>query len=450
MAYTDGDSWQEGPGIDEYFALTKFIGMQPAIGVRLQWGTAEEVQEATELVEYCNGSPDTRMGALRASRGHQAPHNISVIYLGNEIGVQNRFSIPNKAFPDNIGGPASAAEYGAILKQFIPALLAIDPKLKLVAANGCPNISQAPDLFPGIVAGNIYFREPWLRQAAFSWSGPVIRAAGMKLFAHSYHYYSKAIVHWDQRAATNAAKSARELIQGLYRFRQELDRGVENNGLPPQRISLDEWGAIGPPWVIEVVGSVHAIYTASVFALLLKEFQKLKLAAANYYAPVNEGGIAVGPHETTLTAIGLVIQMYSRHQGQRLLRGVLAELDGHPYDTDDLLVTVSIDPGQSQVLLTVVNRNAVAPRELHLEGETMGVESTDLWRLPVSLLETHFMTDYMGDVGKLVPQQTTLGNLQKTVSKGKGSRHSESSHRSIVMIPPFTIMQVVLPVRGAS
>ena len=92
----------------------------------------------------------------------------------------------------------------------------------------------------GLVAGNVYFRERWLRHAAFTWARPVIQAAGVHLFAHSYHYYSKAIVQWDQMSATAAAKSAHELFEGLASFLKARSGGCQSTiGL-----SLQTWHAL--------------------------------------------------------------------------------------------------------------------------------------------------------------------------------------------------------------
>ena len=69
--------------------LTKLIGAEPAIGLKLQYADRDnEVDRAAELVEYCNGHPETTKGGrLRAARGHPEPFGVKKFYLGNEAGV---------------------------------------------------------------------------------------------------------------------------------------------------------------------------------------------------------------------------------------------------------------------------------------------------------------------------------------------------------------------------
>ncbi len=103
FAYTDGIS-ENWPGVDEYFALARIIGATPAIGLKLNFGTVEEVQDAAEFLEYCNGGNHTRPGRERIARGHPEPHGVRIVYLGNEIGAQYRFTSRACAVPAELRG----------------------------------------------------------------------------------------------------------------------------------------------------------------------------------------------------------------------------------------------------------------------------------------------------------------------------------------------------------
>ena len=50
--------------------------MVPAIALRMQYGSAVEVREAAEWVEYMNGDETSRWGRERAKRGHKEPYNV--------------------------------------------------------------------------------------------------------------------------------------------------------------------------------------------------------------------------------------------------------------------------------------------------------------------------------------------------------------------------------------
>lgn len=86
-----------GLGFYEYFLLSEDIGAEPLpvlnCGMACQFNTGElvpldeiepYVQDALDLIEFANGSTDTKWGALRASMGHPEPFNLKYIGIGNE------------------------------------------------------------------------------------------------------------------------------------------------------------------------------------------------------------------------------------------------------------------------------------------------------------------------------------------------------------------------------
>lgn len=81
-AYTEG-AVENGLSTDEFVALCQELGMEPSITLPLQFATEAELQDARDWSEYCNGGVDTKMGALRAGRGHPEPFNIQLWTLGN-------------------------------------------------------------------------------------------------------------------------------------------------------------------------------------------------------------------------------------------------------------------------------------------------------------------------------------------------------------------------------
>jgi len=69
-------------GTDEFIAFCRAVGCEPLICINAGDGTPEE---AAAWVEYCNGSPDTPMGRLRAQNGHPEPYNVRFWEIGNEL-----------------------------------------------------------------------------------------------------------------------------------------------------------------------------------------------------------------------------------------------------------------------------------------------------------------------------------------------------------------------------
>ncbi len=86
-----------GLGFFEYFQLAEDIGASPLpilnCGMACQFNTAEVVanneldpyiQDALDLIEFANGTIDTKWGGLRAAMGHPAPFNLTMMGVGNE------------------------------------------------------------------------------------------------------------------------------------------------------------------------------------------------------------------------------------------------------------------------------------------------------------------------------------------------------------------------------
>jgi len=67
-------------GINEFMALCREIGAEPEFTVSLLLSDGED---ARQLVEYCNGAPETEFGARRQALGFD-PFGVKLWYIGNE------------------------------------------------------------------------------------------------------------------------------------------------------------------------------------------------------------------------------------------------------------------------------------------------------------------------------------------------------------------------------
>jgi alpha-N-arabinofuranosidase len=103
-------------GIDEFVALCRAVGAEPLICVR--W-TGQRPSDAAELVQYCNGSAQSPMGAVRAANGHRQPYGVRYFQIGNEV-----------------GGP----KYEASLADFAKAMKETDASVRLLACYISPAI----------------------------------------------------------------------------------------------------------------------------------------------------------------------------------------------------------------------------------------------------------------------------------------------------------------------
>lgn len=69
-------------GTLEFLEFCEEIGCEPMICVNAGDGSPAE---AVEWVEYCNGSTETEMGALRSEHGHPEPFDVTYWEVGNEV-----------------------------------------------------------------------------------------------------------------------------------------------------------------------------------------------------------------------------------------------------------------------------------------------------------------------------------------------------------------------------
>ena len=105
-------------GVDEFVGWCASAGVEPMMAVNLG---SRGVQEAADLVEYCNHPEGTALSDLRRSNGTKEPHGIKVWCLGNEL--DGPWQVGHK----------TAAEYARLAAETARAMRMVDPGLELVA-----------------------------------------------------------------------------------------------------------------------------------------------------------------------------------------------------------------------------------------------------------------------------------------------------------------------------
>ena len=204
-----------GLGFFEYFQLAEDIGASPLpilnCGMACQFNSSElaaldtvdrYVQDALDLVEFANGSTDTRWGALRAGMGHPAPFNLKTIGVGNEQ-----------------WGPQYIERY----RRFSDALKAKYPTIEIVAAAGpAPSgkeFEYAWNNFRNLKADYVdehYYAAPqWFLQNAGRYDK--YDRNGPKVFAGEYAAQTVGIARPENRNNWEAALAEAAFMTGLER-----------------------------------------------------------------------------------------------------------------------------------------------------------------------------------------------------------------------------------------
>ena len=117
-------------GLDEYFQLCEDLGAEPVYttSAGISEGPWEKrwygvcpldkmqpiIDDILDMIQYCNGSAETKWGSKRVENGHPAPYNLKYIEIGNENGWE------------------SADEYNPRYAMIHDSILAHYPEMKIM------------------------------------------------------------------------------------------------------------------------------------------------------------------------------------------------------------------------------------------------------------------------------------------------------------------------------
>ncbi|MFR5337179.1 MAG: alpha-N-arabinofuranosidase, partial [Blautia producta] len=117
-------------GLNEFSKWAKQVNSEVMMAVNL--GT-RGIQDACNLLEYCNHPSGTKYSDLRIRHGVKDPHNIKVWCLGNEM--DGPWQIGHKTME----------EYGRLAEETAKAMRLIDPGIELVS---CGSSNRDMPTFP--------------------------------------------------------------------------------------------------------------------------------------------------------------------------------------------------------------------------------------------------------------------------------------------------------------
>jgi len=204
-----------GLGFYEYFQLAEDIGASPLpilnCGMACQFNTKEVVplnqldpyiQDALDLVEFANGSANTKWGKLRAELGHPAPFNLKMLGVGNEQWDE---------------------QYIDRYKAFEKVFLKKHPEIKLVAAAGPDPDGQRFDyawkefkkLSPSFIDEHYYKSPQWFFDNANRYDN--YNRTGLKVFAGEYAAHGKEDKESESKNTWLSALAEAAFMTGLER-----------------------------------------------------------------------------------------------------------------------------------------------------------------------------------------------------------------------------------------
>ena len=398
-AYSDGVV-ANGIGTDEYMSLVRRLGATAAVTVRLSLGNDAEIAEAAAWVEYLNGNSSTTHGALRSKRlGHTEPYAVRYFYLGNELWQER---CPHYPRDTSCSPGPSAKEYAAIASRLVAAMEAASPTpLRLLTA-----MSANPD---------------------DGWDKEWIDAVGAHVYAASDHDgYHPQPAAFEAAALTSCAKAPRDVFAAQLRRRRAA---LDAKGAAHVAISADEWG-LGPPWLVATNFSVaHGVYAAAFLGVCTRIAPEVRLAFTNYFEPVNEGAVYVGPFGASLTPVGQAMALYADHAGG-------ARLNATQHEDLDVLATLHEGGeggggggGGATMLITVVGLDATA------------------WR-PRPVVVALDPPPAKGTTAAVVTLTASGFDERSTFSRATSSAAVGEDGTLSLTVPPFSIVRASVEVRA--
>jgi alpha-L-arabinofuranosidase len=320
-------------GSDEFLALCRRLGAEPHLVVNVD-GAGATPEEAAAWVEYVNGPPESKYGAMRAANGQREPYGVKTWELGNEI------------WGDWVRGHSDAATYARNYRRYREAMLKVDPSLRFIAVG----------------------------RDRTDWNEQVLAAVGREIDLLSIHHYEPPGDQLDTRFLM-----ARPL--DFERDYRQLGQRMRKHA-PGKQIGLivNEWNTVLP------LPRQHSMEAALYAARLMNVFERtgdvVTMSAVSDLVNGWPGGIIqAGRHGVHVTPTYRVVELYNRFLGEERLE---ATVQGATFDVADQKGVPVVDVAASRradgrrYMLKLVNTSFEAPARVSIavDGWTPPAQAT--------------------------------------------------------------------------
>jgi len=288
-------------GIHEYMELMEMVGAEPFIAVNTGLGTVEEVAKE---IEYCNSSPETEMGKLRAGNGHPEPYQVKWWAVGNEMYGSWQL------------GHMPLEEYVKKHNAMAEAIWAVDPDAKLIGVG-----------------------------AVGQWSKTMLENCSGYMNLLSEHIYERELDEVSEHIA-QLSNSIKRVANAHRDYRETIPGLAEKN----IRIAMDEWNFWYGDYIYGELGVRYHHKDALGVAKGLHEYFRNSdiFFMANYAQTVN----VIGCIKTTKTSAGFA----TTGLPLKLYRNEFGTIPVHIENTmDGLDISVALTENKSQLTIAVVN-----------------------------------------------------------------------------------------------
>lgn len=287
-------------GTDEFIQFARRVGAEPSITVNVE-GRGATADEAAAWVEYCNGSVQSKYGAIRSANGNPQRFHVKFWEIGNEI------------WGDWVRGHSDATTYANNLNRYVEKMKAVDPSIKIIAT-GDNNLE---------------------------WNRTVLTIAGRNIdYLAVHHYYGER----EMKGDVHNLWAHPLYYEAFYRQMRRMIRD-----LAPGRdimLAINEWNTFLP------LPRQHSMESALYAARLMNVFERsgdlVQMTAVSDMVNGWPGGvIQASRHGVFVTPTYLVNELYASHLGRERLSSTLqgpafdSTLEGKAVSVIDAVVSRS-------------------------------------------------------------------------------------------------------------
>jgi alpha-N-arabinofuranosidase len=368
-------------GVDEFMRWATKAGVEPMMAVNL--GT-RGVQEALDLLEYCNIEKGTYWSDLRRANGTEAPHGVRMWCLGNEM--DGPWQIGHK----------TAQEYGRLAAETARAMRMVDPDLELVVCGSSGSGMPTFGAWEATVLAETYEQVDLISAHAYYWEHDGDLASFLGSAINMDRFIEDVV------ATADAVRAAQQQTKRINISFDEWNVWYQK-ATPSQPPSTD-W-PVAPVLLEDHYNVADAVVVGNLLISLLRHSDRVHSASlaqlVNVIAPImTEPGGRIW-RQTTFSPFALT----SRYAVGQVLRVELATPSHQTTTYGDTPVVDAVathDPDSGAIAVFAVNRSLTDPVTLEVDlrafGDVQVVEAVTLAN-PDPYARAHVEDD-----GTLVPQ----------------------------------------------
>ena len=300
-------------GLHEYIALCRLLGAEPDLTINSGYASA---RDAAEQVEYCNGSIQTRLGALRARNGHPEPFHIRYWTTGNEM------------YGPWQAGHMSLNQYWVKHNNIVEAMRKADPQVKVtlcgasICERGIGCAEKKGNFFPSEWEPPMPYDLPFAFGSHEDWDGWLLANCADNVDFVSEHTYAyphlrydsqkQSFVNSDDPLLTKARRLPNRIGEFFEAWQKYLER-MPNLKEKNIKFIFDEWGCRNR--LMSGAAQTPGMLTPLAYALFLNEVFRHSDVVQASCATGGMGTVLIDNtgEATGLSAEGLVLKIMANH-----------------------------------------------------------------------------------------------------------------------------------------